>query len=75
MAKKLEWEVLKESNIDWTLVRPPRITKGESTGSLIADEKNLARTQVNVADLADFMLDQIPSEMWKKKAPLVASVK
>ncbi len=75
VAKHLEWEVLKKSNLDWTLVRPPRITKGVSKGVLIADEKNLARTQVNVEDLADFILDQITSEKWLNKAPLVASVK
>ena len=74
VAKQLEWDVLKKSHIDWTLVRPPRITKGEPTGNLLADEKNLARIQVNVEDLANFMLEQITSETWIKKAPLVASV-
>ena len=56
------------------MVRPPRITKGELKGNLTADERNLARTQVNVEDLADFILEQITSEGWIKKAPLVASV-
>ncbi len=74
VAKRLEWDVIKKSSIDWTLVRPPRITKGEPTGNLLADEKNLARIQVNVEDLANFMLEQITSETWIKKAPLVASV-
>ncbi len=74
VAKQLEWDVLKKSHIDWTLVRPPRITKGEPTGNLLADEKNLARIQVNVEDLANFMLEQMTSETWIKKAPLVASV-
>ena len=74
VPKQLEWDVLKKSHIDWTLVRPPRITKGEPTGNLLADEKNLARIQVNVEDLANFMLEQITSETWIKKAPLVASV-
>ncbi len=75
VAKQLEWEVLKKLHIDWTLVRPPRITKGEPTGNLLADEKNLARIQVNVEDLANFMLEQMTSETWIKKAPLVASVR
>ncbi len=75
-AKHLEWEVLKESNIDWTLVRPPKITKGESKNKkVIADEKNLASTKINVEDLASFILDQIVSENWIKKAPLVSSGK
>jgi len=73
VAKQLEWEVLKKSNLDWTLVRPPRIAKGTATGNLVADEKNLASLQVNVADLADFLLDQIDSRDWIRKAPLVAA--
>jgi putative NADH-flavin reductase len=73
VAKQLEWEVLKESNIDWTLVRPPQITKGGSTEKVKADEKNLARTKINVADLSNFIIDQINSKNWIKKAPLVAS--
>ena len=32
VAKHLEWEVLKKSKLEWTLVRPPRIAKGESKG-------------------------------------------
>ena len=73
VAKQLEWEVLKKSDLDWTLVRPPRITEGELTRNVLADEKNLAGMQVNVEDLASFMLEQITSKKWIKKAPLVAS--
>jgi len=75
VAKQLEWEVLKLSNLDWTLVRPPQITKEGSTGKVKADEKNLARTKINVEDLSNFILNQINSKNWIKKAPLVASVK
>jgi len=75
VAKELEWEVLKKSNLDWTLVRPPRVSKIKSTGDLIANEKSLAGMQINVEDLAEFILDQIDSEKWLKKAPLVASEK
>ncbi len=73
IAKKLEWDVLKGSDLEWTLVRPPRIIKGSLKGELSADEKNLATIQVNVEDLADFMLEQISAKTWIKKAPLVAN--
>ncbi|MFC1961289.1 NAD(P)-dependent oxidoreductase [Chloroflexota bacterium] len=73
VAKQLEWAVLKTSDLDWTLVRPPKIVEGKPTGSVLADEKNLARTQINVDDLASFMLEQITSKKWIRKAPLVAS--
>ena len=75
IAKQLEWEVLKISNLDWTLVRSPQITKDGSTGKVKADEKNLARTKINVEDLSNFIIDQINSKNWIKKAPLVASEK
>lgn len=54
LAKQMEWEVLCKSNLDWTLVRPPRITKDKPAGALAADEKNLAGVQVNVKDLVNF---------------------
>jgi putative NADH-flavin reductase len=73
IAKQLEWEVLKKSDLDWTLIRPPRITQGKPGFEIIADEKNLAGLNINVEDLADFMLNQIESKEWVKKAPLVAS--
>lgn len=75
IAKQLEWEVLRKSNLDWTLVRPPRITKDQPIGHLIADERNLASVQVNVEDLVEFLLEQIASRKWIGKAPLVATVK
>ncbi len=71
-AKRLEWEVLKKSNLDWTLVRPPRIIEGKSKSKLHANEKNLASVQVNVENLVDFILEQLTSTQWIKKAPLVA---
>jgi putative NADH-flavin reductase len=74
IAKQLEWEVLRKSNLEWTLVRPPRIMKDKPIGHLAADEKNLPSGQVNVEDLVDFLLTQIHSEKWIDKAPLVATV-
>jgi putative NADH-flavin reductase len=74
-AKYLEWEVLKKSKLEWTLVRPPRISKAKSEGKkIMADDKNLASMQVNVDDLAGFIIDQITSGVWLKKAPLVSNV-
>lgn len=75
IAKEREWAVLKQSHLDWTLVRPPYIVTGECNGHVSADEKNLSKTRINVEDLADFMLDQIASKEWIKKAPLVSSEK
>lgn len=72
-AKRLEWEVLKKSDLEWTLVRPPRIMRSTRKGTLHADEKRLSSLAVDVDDLADFMIQQITSREWIGKAPLVSS--
>jgi len=73
VAKHLEWEVLKTSDLDWTLVRPPRITNEVASGNILADEKRLESLKVSVGDLTDFILEQIASKEWIRKAPLVSS--
>ena len=62
IAKHLEWEVLKTSDLDWTLVRPPRITNEEASGNISADEKRLESLKVSVGDLTDFILEQMTSK-------------
>jgi len=73
VAKHLEWEVLKTSDLDWTLVRPPRITNEVASGNILANEKSLESLKVSVGDLTDFILEQIASKEWIRKAPLVSS--
>jgi putative NADH-flavin reductase len=75
IAKHMEWEVLKTSDLDWTLVRPPRIANEVASGDISANEKNLESLQVSVGDLTDFILQQITSKEWIRKAPLVSSGK
>jgi putative NADH-flavin reductase len=75
VAKHLEWEVLKTSDLDWTLVRPPRIANEVASGDISANEKKLESLKVSVGDLTDFILEQITSKEWIRKAPLVSSGK
>lgn len=74
IAKQLEWEVLKASDLDWTLIRPPRISKGMASGKISADDNKLETLSINVDDLADFMLAQISSQEWIRTAPLVSNI-
>jgi putative NADH-flavin reductase len=75
VAKHMEWEVLKTSDLDWTLVRPPRIANEVASGNISANEKKLESLKVSVGDLTDFILEQITSKEWIRKAPLVSSGK
>jgi hypothetical protein len=70
----LKWQVLKKADdLQWTLVRPPRIAPAKPKGKLIADEKRLSSRQVWVDDLAVFLLELLKSEEWIRLAPLVAA--
>jgi uncharacterized protein YbjT (DUF2867 family) len=75
VAKYLEWEVLKSSDLDWTLIRPPRIANEPASGNISVNEKKLESLKVSVEDLTDFILQQISSKEWIRKAPLVSSGK
>lgn len=73
IAKQLEWETLKKSDIEWILVRPPQVVNGKSKGGIVADEKNLHGSKAHVEDLAEFLLRQLESDQWLRKAPLVST--
>ena len=58
--------------VDWVGERVPRLTDGPGTGSAQAFFGNPSpNMKVTRADLADFMLEQLTSEDWLKKAPIL----
>ncbi len=73
-AKVAEYEVLSKSNLDWTIIRMPMVTKEESTG-ILADGINLVGMNLSAKDAATFMLDQLTDKAWVGKGPMVASKK
>ncbi|MEE6188149.1 NAD(P)-dependent oxidoreductase [Niabella digestorum] len=54
-------DVLKKSNLDWTSVRPPRLTKGSYTGQYRYAVNDFldACLSISRADLADFIINHI----------------
>ena len=65
--------ILENKNIDWTFVRAAMISKKQGTGNVLADDKQMPGTTIHLGDLGNFMVDQINSKLWVKKAPFVAS--
>jgi putative NADH-flavin reductase len=62
-----------QSDLDWTVVRPPRLTDEPATGQIRAGIMKLGpSSSISRADLATFMLDQVESDEWVGKAPMVA---
>ena len=66
-------EVLRNSGLEWILVRGPMLTDGEPTGvyksTFVGKDSGM---RVSRADVADFMLAQLDTDQWLNKAPMVS---
>jgi putative NADH-flavin reductase len=66
--------ILKEKDIDWTLIRPAFISDKTGNGNILIDDKKLPGLTVTLQDLGKFIVDQVGSSEWIRKAPMIASV-
>lgn len=62
------------SNLDWTIVEPPRLLNGGRTGKyrVSPDTMPANSSHINRADVAEFMLAQLESRQWIGKTPYIA---
>jgi putative NADH-flavin reductase len=66
-------EIVRASDLEWTLVRPPRLTEGERTGRYRTGYMRLgARHAISRADLAEFMLALAGDGRYLREAPMVS---
>jgi len=71
-----EYALYAASDLDWTLVRPPRLTDGPRTGSVDHDaHQSLRATTLSRADLAVFLVDVTEGDLYPRAAPFAASRK
>ena len=65
-------EYIKNSRLDWVVVRPANLTNGELTrtyqSGFAADDKTI-RAKISRADVADFMLQQISGNRFLRQTP------
>lgn len=66
-------EVLKDSGLDWVIVRGPRLTNDPATGKYrvgwVGVNSGLKLTR---ADLADFLVKQVEDETYNQQMPMVS---
>lgn len=67
--------ITNDPHIDWTLVRAAVISTGPGSGSVLADDQKLPALKIALDDLGRFMVEQVESTEWIRRAPLVASAK
>jgi putative NADH-flavin reductase len=66
-------QVLKDSNLDWVIIRGPRLTDGETKGHYRVGWVGVnASTHIARADLADFILKQVEDATFVRKMPFVS---
>ena len=72
---EIQENYIKESQLDWIIVRPAALTDGEHTGSYqhgyTADNKTVTN-KVSRADTADFMLKQVVDNSYLHKMPCIS---
>ena len=73
--KEIQEQVIKQSHLDWVIVRPGRLTNGPRTGNyksgFSTTDKSI-QAKISRADVADFMLQQLTAEAYLKKTPGVS---
>jgi len=70
--KDRELQLLEQSNIDWTSIRPPMI-KEKVEGDFVVDGNKFLGMVVDVNQLCEFMLAEINNTKWLKNAPVVGT--
>ena len=66
-------KVIQASDLDWTIVRFPRLMDGEHTRTYrVGFVSKESGTQLSRADAADFVLKELIEEKWLRKLPSVS---
>ncbi|NJC98797.1 MAG: NmrA family transcriptional regulator [Anaerolineales bacterium] len=66
-------EVIQESDLDWTIVRFPRLVDGERTGKhRVGYVGSDSGSRVSRADAAGFVLKELVDKKWLKRSPVVS---
>lgn len=71
--KQQEYELLVNSNIDWTLVRLPLIEQTDELHTILVNETDCPGTTISSTSLAYFLIEQLSAEIWLRKSPFIAN--
>jgi putative NADH-flavin reductase len=72
--KAEEYRILVASDLEWTLVRPPRLVEGPANGRVVHDARTPGRSSsIRRADLAVFLADVVEEDLYVRQAPFVSA--
>jgi putative NADH-flavin reductase len=73
-AQRFQYETLSASDLDWTMVLPPRLTNSRARGRYRIDRDALPpkASRISRADVADFMIRQLTDPAYVRQAVYLA---
>jgi uncharacterized protein YbjT (DUF2867 family) len=73
--KDVQEEIVKASDLDWTIVRPGLLTNGRRTGHVnaIAEPSRWRSGAISRSDVADFLIRQIDDRKFVHQTPVLIS--
>lgn len=71
--RQVEYELLAESAVDWTMVRLPMIIQTEEHFPVKISLVDCPGENISASDLAIFLVDQLSDEKYLKKSPFAAN--
>lgn len=72
--KQSEYDILVNSNIDWTLVRLPLIEQTDERNQVSVDLEDCTGDKISATDLAFFLIEQLSSKAFIKKSPFLSNI-
>jgi putative NADH-flavin reductase len=72
--RQKSYDILMESDIDWTMIRLPWIEQTDERRGVTVDLQDCPGEKISTTDLADFVIGQIEDGSYLKQAPFVASL-
>ncbi len=74
LDKDRQEELVRESGLDWVIVRPAGLTNGPRTGSYraLTDLTGITSTRISRADVADFIVRELEERKYTGQTPLLS---
>ena len=71
--KDRQEDVIRSSTLDWTLIRPTVLNDNPAKGEIkaLTDLSGFHGGTIARADVADFVVQQLATDAWLRKAPLI----
>jgi putative NADH-flavin reductase len=72
--KNRQEAIVRESSLDWIIVRPAQLTNGVATGNyrVFTDLDKVIASKISRADTADFVLKQLSNDRYLHQTPLIS---